>query len=80
MGRGAVLAITDLQLDDPAELVEVFGPWEQIFCGEFDGRLRKRVLIKITRGIDAEPATWAWTLASTSYRGTFQGVLLFSGC
>ena len=39
MGREVVVAITDGQLD--------FGPWEQIFYGEFDGRRRKRSLIKI---------------------------------
>lgn len=39
MGRGVVVAITDGRLD--------FGPWEQIFYGEFDGRRRKRVLVKI---------------------------------
>jgi secondary thiamine-phosphate synthase enzyme len=39
MGREAVVAITDGRLD--------FGPWEQIFYGEFDGRRRKRVLIKV---------------------------------
>lgn len=39
MGREVVVAITDGTLD--------FGPWEQIFYGEFDGRRRKRVLIKI---------------------------------
>jgi len=39
MGRGVVVAITGGRLD--------FGPWEQIFYGEFDGRRRKRVLIKI---------------------------------
>jgi secondary thiamine-phosphate synthase enzyme len=39
MGREAVVAITDGRLD--------FGPWEQIFYGEFDGRRRKRVLVKI---------------------------------
>ena len=39
MGREVVVAITNGQLD--------FGPWEQIFYGEFDGRRRKRVLIKI---------------------------------
>ena len=38
-GREAVVAITDGKLD--------FGPWEQIFYGEFDGRRRKRVLVKI---------------------------------
>ena len=39
MGREVVVAITDGELD--------FGPWEEIFYGEFDGRRRKRVLIKI---------------------------------
>jgi len=39
MGREVVVAITDGQLD--------FGTWEQIFYGEFDGRRRKRVLVKI---------------------------------
>jgi secondary thiamine-phosphate synthase enzyme len=39
MGREVVAAITNGKLD--------FGPWEQIFYAEFDGRRRKRVLIKI---------------------------------
>jgi secondary thiamine-phosphate synthase enzyme len=39
MGREVVVAITDGRLD--------FGTWERIFYGEFDGRRRKRVLIKI---------------------------------
>ena len=39
MGREVVVAVTDGQLD--------FGTWEQIFYGEFDGRRRKRVLVKI---------------------------------
>lgn len=39
MGREVVVAVTKGKLD--------FGPWEQIFYGEFDGRRRKRVLIKI---------------------------------
>lgn len=39
MGREVVVAISKGKLD--------FGPWEQIFYGEFDGRRRKRVLIKI---------------------------------
>jgi len=39
MGREVVVAITGGRLD--------FGPWEQIFYGEFDGRRKKRVLIKI---------------------------------
>jgi len=38
-GREVVVAITEGALD--------FGPWEQIFYGEFDGRRRKRVLVKI---------------------------------
>jgi len=39
MGREVVVAITDNELD--------FGPWEQIFYGEFDGRRSKRVIVKI---------------------------------
>lgn len=39
MGREVVVAITDGELD--------FGPWEQIFYGEFDGNRRKRVLVKV---------------------------------
>ncbi|MGA1740074.1 MAG: secondary thiamine-phosphate synthase enzyme YjbQ [Methylophilaceae bacterium] len=39
MGREVVVAVTDGHLD--------FGPWEQIFYGEFDGRRKKRVLVKI---------------------------------
>jgi len=39
MGREVVVAVTDSRLD--------FGPWEQIFYGEFDGMRDKRVLIKI---------------------------------
>ena len=39
MGREVVVAVTDGSLD--------FGPWEQVFYGEFDGRRRKRILIKI---------------------------------
>ena len=38
-GRETVVAITDGKLD--------FGPWEQIFYGEFDGRRRKRVMVKV---------------------------------
>jgi secondary thiamine-phosphate synthase enzyme len=41
MGREVVVAITNGQMD--------LGPWEAIFYGEFDGRRRKRVLIKIIR-------------------------------
>ena len=39
MGREVVVAVSNGQLD--------FGPWEQIFYGEFDGRRKKRVLVKI---------------------------------
>ncbi len=39
MGREVVMAITNGRLD--------FGPWEQIFYGEFDGHRRKRILVKI---------------------------------
>ena len=39
MGREVVIAVTGGALD--------FGPWEQIFYGEFDGRRKKRVLVKI---------------------------------
>jgi secondary thiamine-phosphate synthase enzyme len=39
MGREVVVAVTGGKLD--------FGPWEQIFYGEFDGRRRKRVLVKV---------------------------------
>ena len=39
MGREVIVAVTGGKLD--------FGPWEQIFYGEFDGRRKKRVLVKI---------------------------------
>lgn len=39
MGREVVVAVTDGRLD--------FGPWEQMFYGEFDGRRAKRVLVKV---------------------------------
>ncbi|MHC2995069.1 MAG: YjbQ family protein [Candidatus Atribacteria bacterium] len=39
MGREVIVAITNGRLD--------FGPWEQIFYGEFDGQRRKRILVKI---------------------------------
>lgn len=42
MGREVVVAVTKGKLD--------FGPWEQIFYGEFDGRRDKRVLVKIIGG------------------------------
>ena len=39
MGREVVIAITEGKMD--------FGPWEQVFYGEFDGKRKKRVLVKI---------------------------------
>jgi secondary thiamine-phosphate synthase enzyme len=39
MGREVVVAVTDGELD--------FGPWERVFYGEFDGKRKKRVLVKI---------------------------------
>jgi len=39
MGREVIVAVTNGKMD--------FGPWEQIFYGEFNGRRRKRVLVKI---------------------------------
>jgi secondary thiamine-phosphate synthase enzyme len=39
MGREAVIAVTGGKLD--------FGPWEQVFYGEFDGKRKKRILVKI---------------------------------
>ena len=42
MGREVIVAITNGKLD--------FGPWEQIFYGEFDGRRNKRVLVKVIGG------------------------------
>lgn len=39
MGREVVIAITNGKMD--------FGPWEQVFYGEFDGKRKKRVLVKI---------------------------------
>jgi len=39
MGREVVVAVTGSRLD--------FGPWEQIFYGEFDGKRKKRILVKI---------------------------------
>ena len=50
MGREVVVAVTDGKLD--------FGPWERIFYGEFDGKRKKRVLVKKSRdgaGISASP-------------------------
>jgi secondary thiamine-phosphate synthase enzyme len=42
LGREVVVAVTNGRLD--------FGTWERIFYGEFDGRRRKRVVVKITLG------------------------------
>jgi thiamine phosphate synthase YjbQ (UPF0047 family) len=42
MGREVVVAVSDSKLD--------LGPWEQFFYGEFDGKRRKRVLVKIIGG------------------------------
>jgi len=42
-----VVAVTDGRLDGFALLTRTFGTWERIFYGEFDGRRRKRVLVKI---------------------------------
>ncbi len=39
MGREVVISLTDYQLD--------FGPWEEIFYGEFDGQRDKRILVKV---------------------------------
>ena len=39
--------VTNGRLDGFAWLAEIFGTWERIFYGEFDGRRRKRVLVKI---------------------------------
>jgi hypothetical protein len=47
MGREVVVAVTNAKLD--------FGPWEQIFYGEFDGRRPKRVLIKIIGDQEVSP-------------------------
>jgi thiamine phosphate synthase YjbQ (UPF0047 family) len=48
MGREVVVAITDGRLD--------FGPWEQIFYGEFDGKRTKRVLVKVIGSANPVPA------------------------
>jgi secondary thiamine-phosphate synthase enzyme len=47
MGREVVVAVTNGRLDGFALLTRTFGTWERIFYGEFDGRRRKRVLVKI---------------------------------
>ncbi len=41
------MAVTNGRVDGSTELAEVLGPWEPIFHDEFDGRRRKRVLVKI---------------------------------
>ena len=71
MGREVVVAITKGKLD--------FGPWEQIFYGEFDGHRAKRVLVKSHRGVreaDCQPPlreswrSWAATMAMVFHGGT----------
>ena len=52
MGREVVVAITKGRLD--------FGPWEQVFYGEFDGRRAKRVLIKVIGELATRPRTCPW--------------------
>jgi thiamine phosphate synthase YjbQ (UPF0047 family) len=48
MGREVVVAVTNGCPDGSAQrLAEVFGTWKRIFYGEFDGRRRKRVLVKL---------------------------------
>jgi thiamine phosphate synthase YjbQ (UPF0047 family) len=47
MGREVVVAVTNGRLDGLALLTRTFGTWERIFYREFDGRRRKRVLVKI---------------------------------
>ena len=47
MGREVVVAVTNGRLDGFALLTRTFGTWERIFYGEFDGRRRKRVPVKI---------------------------------
>jgi hypothetical protein len=45
--EAVVVAVTNGRLDGFALLTRTFGTWERIFYGEFDGRRRKRVLVKI---------------------------------
>jgi thiamine phosphate synthase YjbQ (UPF0047 family) len=47
MGREVVVAVTNGRLDGIALLTRTFGTRERIFFGEFDGRCRKRVLVKV---------------------------------
>jgi thiamine phosphate synthase YjbQ (UPF0047 family) len=47
MSREVVVAVTNGRLDGFALLTRTFGTWERVFYGEFDGRRRKRVLVKI---------------------------------
>ena len=46
-GRELVVAVINGRLDGLTQPAEVFGTWERIFYGAFDGRPRKRVLVKI---------------------------------
>jgi hypothetical protein len=62
MGREVVVAITNGRLD--------FGPWEQIFYGEFDGGLRKWVLVKIV-GEQATPGVSVFPFSSQGILHTY---------
>ncbi len=62
MGREVVVAVTEGRLD--------FGTWEQIFYGEFDGRRRKRVLVKI---IGEERGVWVKASSIASGQEGFGG-------
>ena len=64
MGREVVVAITNGHLD--------FGPWEQIFYGEFDGRRRKLVLIKIIG--EWPDQQFPYKLYIEEYPGNFLGL------
>ena len=66
MGREVVVAITNGRLD--------FGTWEQIFYGEFDGRRRKHVLVKIIGGV-----VHAINYFSTHPQGAFSLKRFFEG-
>jgi len=57
MGREVVVAVTNGRLD--------FGTWERIFYGEFDGKRRKRVLVKIIRE-QLQPKLWAYCIRLAS--------------
>jgi len=72
LGRGAVVAVSEGRLD--------FGPWEQIFYGEFDGRRRKRVLVKIIGGwvkVNSKPAIFLSTCLDVPF---CEFVVPWKGC